>query len=422
MNSTPLISRRSVLALLPMVGAMGCSTTRIANPRLLRPVGRRPPGPRYFIQIGLMGGMDAIYTTDPKTRAMVEPWVDVPFESSRIIATPYGEFGPCFAPLAPWAKRLAVFRGVQTHTVNHDHGTWQFGRMKRLSNRHMPLLLDVIGTRLRDSQPLALLHLSPQMLHEDTSAYWLSSITGAQGSLSLLEQLQALDHSALTALSAQVHRMSHDLAQFNRGTAAAQKVAQVGSLLMALQNCTPFERATWSAREGAAEWELVLQQALWAIENDISCTVQVHLPGWDSHANNDELQRAKGLLFGELLARFLDELQRRTNARGALLDQLVGVVGSELGRFPRLNVRGGKDHLPEAPFFFFGGAHLRPGIYGATDRRMTGRPLDAALGTESPTGHDLSIEHVGASLLSLARMNPELYGYRYSPLSFLEVI
>lgn len=33
--------------------------------------------PRYFLVITPSGGMDGVYTTDPKTRSEVEPWVDV---------------------------------------------------------------------------------------------------------------------------------------------------------------------------------------------------------------------------------------------------------------------------------------------------------------------------------------------------------
>jgi hypothetical protein len=411
------------LALFSVVLSSGCGAARVdagARVQTPRSVASQSKKPRYFVQIGLLGGMDSVYATDPKTRAAVEPWVDVPFESSQIVATRQGEFGPGFRDLAPWSEQLAILRGVVTHTVNHDHGTWQFGRMKARTDRQMPLLMDLVGSERRDSQALALLQLSPPVLHEDTSPHLVSSISDETGREGLLPRLQSLDAEAGAALSRQLQRMAQP-----RGASAAEGVSrdnilQASAFLAKVAAAKPFVAERWSAREGAGAWSLILQQALWALDNDLTCALEIYFPGWDSHANNHQLQSAKGALFGELFARFLRELKARRNAHGSLLDQTVGVVGSELGRLPRLNVRGGKDHLPEAPFFFFGGRHIRPGIYGTTDRRMVAEPVDLRSGQPSRSGERMSLENVGATLLAIAGMDPELYGYGRAPLRFVE--
>lgn len=420
MREMPL-NRRELLMLLSAIGSYGCARAIPGSgvqtaPRLTASATTRPP--RYFLQIGLMGGMDSVYATDPKTRAAVEPWVDVPFESAQIFATAHGELGPCFRPLAPWADQLAILRGVVTHTVNHDHGTWQFGRMKAMSNRQMPLLMDLIGAARRDTQPLALLQLSPPVLHEDTSPHLVSSVSDESGHDGLLARLQNLEPGARAALSKQLRAMAAPGASTG-GAVTNGNLLQASAFLDAIERAKPFVPESWSTREGAAVWSLIFQQALWALDNDLVCSLELNFPGWDSHANNHQLQTGKGIVFAELFARFLSELRLRRNAQGTLLSQTVGLIGSELGRMPRLNVRGGKDHLPEAPFLFFGGSHIQAGIYGATDRRMVATPIDMRSGLPKSSGETMSIENVGATLLSIADLDPELFGYGRPPLRFL---
>lgn len=60
-----------------------------------KPLGR----PRYFVQLLLAGGMDAVYTIDPKRAADVDSWVDVPYAAKEIVATKTGFLGPAFATL-----------------------------------------------------------------------------------------------------------------------------------------------------------------------------------------------------------------------------------------------------------------------------------------------------------------------------------
>ena len=43
-----------------------------------------PRGPRVLIQVFLRGGMDAVLTTDPKTRREVAPEIDVPYGEDEI--------------------------------------------------------------------------------------------------------------------------------------------------------------------------------------------------------------------------------------------------------------------------------------------------------------------------------------------------
>src|SRR3954469_12114402 len=78
----------------------------------------RPRTP-YHLFVLLGGGIDAILSLDPKTRAEVDPSVDLPYDARSIHSTGELAFGPNMVSLAPWAGRAAVLRGVLTSSVAH---------------------------------------------------------------------------------------------------------------------------------------------------------------------------------------------------------------------------------------------------------------------------------------------------------------
>src|SRR4051812_4180115 len=99
------LSRRRLLQASVAACAVG------ALPRALRAESSTPAkksGARYFVTIFLRGGIDAVYTTDPKVRADVDAKVDVPYGANAIVDTGKMPFGPHFRPLAKWAPEMAV--------------------------------------------------------------------------------------------------------------------------------------------------------------------------------------------------------------------------------------------------------------------------------------------------------------------------
>src|SRR5689334_8407167 len=74
--------------------------------------------PRYFVNIFLRGGIDAVTTTDPKTRAQVLPNIDVPYGANEIVDAGGLQFGPHFRPLQKWAGKMAILRNVAVNTAN----------------------------------------------------------------------------------------------------------------------------------------------------------------------------------------------------------------------------------------------------------------------------------------------------------------
>lgn len=80
--------------------------------------------------------------------------------------------------------------------------------------------------------------------------------------------------------------------------------------------------------------------ALQLIETGVRC-VEVTLGGWDTHANNHELQGNRIKILDPAFATLISELKQRD-----LLDTTMVVCGGEFGRTPHLNPLGGRDHWP----------------------------------------------------------------------------
>lgn len=105
--------------------------------------------------------------------------------------------------------------------------------------------------------------------------------------------------------------------------------------------------------------------------------VEVGLPGWDTHEDNeDRVRRLCGPLDTGLSA-LLDDLE----ASGLLSETLV-VWAGDFGRTPRINARGGRDHYPAVSSVLLAGGGIAGGqVVGATDRdghEIIERPVTVA--------------------------------------------
>ncbi|MFN0199379.1 MAG: DUF1501 domain-containing protein [Planctomycetaceae bacterium] len=92
-------------------------------------------------------------------------------------------------------------------------------------------------------------------------------------------------------------------------------------------------------------------------------SVEVILPGWDSHANNHTGHVTQAQLLDGPLAALLHDLRERD-----LLQSTVVLCLGEFGRTPTINPLDGRDHWPTGFSCLIGGAGLRSGVViGATD-------------------------------------------------------
>jgi len=91
---------------------------------------------------------------------------------------------------------------------------------------------------------------------------------------------------------------------------------------------------------------------------------KIDYDGWDTHTRNFPIMKEFNLpQFDQTLSGLMGDL----DARG-LLDETLIVVLSEMGRTPKINGNGGRDHWTYCYSVFLAGAGIRGGsVYGASD-------------------------------------------------------
>lgn len=384
------------------LASLALSSTRVQAPGAPR---RRRNRPRYIVTILLSGGMDAIWTTDPRERGEVEAGVDLPYPATAIVEAGALQLGPHLAPLAAVADRLSLINGVRVGTANHNWGWLQFDRLRTGVDERMPIIGSLLG-EARDGQPLAVVQLPRD-----------------EATFQRVERASPADRSALAAA---LDRQRRQLPAAQVDGAVGDSLASGAALLARMAAARAFVPEAWpeSAIPGSAALLAVLQRALWAIENDVAACYQLSVDRygqpWDSHADNTRLQRASSARAIPLIARFLAGLGERRNAYGPLADQTLVVLGSELGRFPRLNGGLGKDHWPQVPLLFWGAGVVHQRAFGRTGAHLQATPVSLRTGRGVTAGGELlTLDDVGTTLLHLAGLDPAPRGYTGRHLDFL---
>lgn len=129
--------------------------------------------------------------------------------------------------------------------------------------------------------------------------------------------------------------------------------------------------------------------------------------GWDSHDNNEDRQsQAFESLFAGL-SRLMRSLSEAPGVgAGTLADDTTVVVLSEMGRTPTFNGGGGRDHWPYTSALLIGSGVAGGRVVSGFDHGFHGLAYDPRTGRVGGSGSALSAEHVGATLLALADVDP----------------
>jgi len=143
------------------------------------------------------------------------------------------------------------------------------------------------------------------------------------------------------------------------------------------------------------------------------CAIVEHLGlydlSWDTHSGNDMQGAHYQALFDDLRTIAATMGATPGTAGGSLLDETTVVVFSEMGRTPRLNAAGGKDHWTFTSTLLFG-AGVRGGqAIGGYSAGMVGQPVDLGTGALDAEGTALVPEHLGATLFAMAGLDPAEY-------------
>lgn len=131
--------------------------------------------------------------------------------------------------------------------------------------------------------------------------------------------------------------------------------------------------------------------------DNFSKRFNVSKAAWDTHENNFPMLR-KGLLpsFDETYSAFMQDLDSR-----GLLDETLVVTMGEMGRTPKINAKGGRDHWTECYSVMLAGAGIRGGMtYGASDEQ-------AAFIKDKP----VHIRDICATIYHLLGIDPEMPVY-----------
>jgi len=160
-----------------------------------------------------------------------------------------------------------------------------------------------------------------------------------------------------------------------------------------LEAWSSLEVAVTALSLGASRCAMVAYDGLWSMS-------------WDSHSQiSFQSDHFEGL-FKHLLA-LMDALAATPGTSGApLLEEVTVVVLSEMGRGPRLNSWGGKDHFTFTSAMLVGSGVRGGRSLGAADDYGVGRKLDLATGDVTDSGTAVQAGHLGATLLALADIDP----------------
>jgi hypothetical protein len=128
--------------------------------------------------------------------------------------------------------------------------------------------------------------------------------------------------------------------------------------------------------------------------HDYSKRFDVRKAAWDTHQRNFPMLRQTLLPnFDQTYSAFLEDLDHR-----GLLDQTLVVTMGEMGRTPRINADGGRDHWTYCYSVLFAGAGIRPGmVHGASDDQ-------AAFIKDRP----VHIRDICATIYHLLGIDPEM--------------
>lgn len=130
---------------------------------------------------------------------------------------------------------------------------------------------------------------------------------------------------------------------------------------------------------------------------------------WDTHENNSPQNPQFEDLFAEL-SRTLSKMSRISGTHGgSLLDETVVVVMSEMGRTPKYNATGGRDHWPYTSAMMIGKGIKGGRSLGSYTHNFSGVGFDHRSGRPMHDVIGVSSEDFGATLLAMAGIESGLF-------------
>lgn len=407
MSAPAAPSRRRLLQSAGLAGLFGLM------PRLARAI---EGGKRRFLFVFCPGGWDPAVVFAP---VFGSSHVDLPEDAEPAEANGISYIAGASRPAVTaffdtWGQEAALINGMEVRSVNHHV-------CKRLVLTGSPAEVGddwpaLLGGVAQDDPEMPVVHLSgPTFSHRYGSAVVR---LGERGQLVRLLTGEALSSTRVSPPSTAVEAAlrSHLEATLDERLALAGS-AEERRLL------------------GHAEDALRRQSSLAAIADQLGLAVASTFPerlavlvdllaegyarcgtvafegyldiGWDTHATNNIQHHSFDLLFEALGGLCADLAARPGLESERLLDDVTIVVLSEMGRYPKFNGHGGKEHWTFTSALLIGGGVAGGQVVGAYSDSLGGQAVDLASGATVSSGGELLLPaHLGATLLALADIDP----------------
>jgi uncharacterized protein (DUF1501 family) len=403
------------------LGAAAASTLALAGRAAARP---RTPAPRHVVQIILAGGMDALLTVDPKDQAAVGTTIDVGYRADERVRGRERLYGPLMGALLRHEAELCLVHGVRVDTTAHPDGYRSLYRGRANVSPSSQLIGDACGQVLPGGAPIDHLVLGSTLSAQFVAPVAPRGYRSTAVCVNAAVTAALFDRAPEASDRADLFRRRppwRSLYEARRAAAAAEafpsrsddalayaqasrQAADLGELLAGVPDVPTLSNGQLGRG---------LKVALSAIERNRAryITAETDYFWLDTHTDNLHTQKVRlpGVLAD--IAAFVDALKARRNAFGPLIDQTTIVIGSEVGRFPRLNAAAGKDHWPENSWILLGRGIRGGATIGATDASYRGTGADYASGLQGANARPIFVEAIFATLLAALGRDPKASGY-----------
>lgn len=368
---------------------------------------------RRFLFFFCRGGWDYSYLTPLYDNANVDcPDDGEPAEAGGVAYVASDSRPALTEFFETWGSRTCVINGVEVPSVAHD-------RCIRFTlTGGVAVAADDFATIIA-SQAIEELVMPNTVVNGPAFASSLGGYVvrvGDDGQLGKLVDGSALQASEL-AITAQSADVEAAVDTFVRQRAAS-RAAKGETDAIAARYAAMLERISGIGTQlDGVELEIEDNSAAAALcvallERGLSrCTMMQHLglydAGWDTHASN-VTQISHFQLAFETLNEIMAALSAATSpvTGGSLLDDTTVVVISEMGRSPKLNTAGGKDHWTFGSAMLVGGGVRGGQTVGAFADDVSGATIDFATGERSDSGRTPHVKDIGATLLAMADIDP----------------
>ena len=359
--------------------------------------------PRKLLLLFLSGGASQLETFDPKPDSKYGG----PF---RPIATaiPGIQVGELLPHTARILDRLAVIRSVNTGETSHFRGHYLLQSGRKVPG--YPVLGSVMAQLLErpgDDLPgyVTMRRQNPQAYTDVGDAGFLGPryegvmiIDGKPPAN--IRRPESVDVAAVTPRD-RIRRLTNKRFLERRSPRSIQSYTesyQKADALMRRREVFDLEQesAADRARYGDHHFGRNCLLARRLLEAGVHCVKVAH-HDWDAHFENFHWQRQRCLEFDRTFVTLMDDFRDR-----GLLDETLVVIMGEMGRTPRINYYGGRDHWGDAWSMAFAGCGIKPGVVlgktnelgtevtdGAVDAGDLFHTILAAMGLDAKGNHQV---------------------------------